>query len=234
MSKPRLDGKALVAAPSVAFVLTLLLVSCNPGGGPGGGSEEASAQTATLLVGGPGGGSSGRDVDPSVPDGTLVPIIRDLCPPDVRQWDEALAQGDFQAVVQDTEADTDADDPALRTQALLYHSLGRLYTSADPLEVLESLDTVRQSEGQITICGEKGPALLAEGSMFAHAAVGEFQAAEQELAEVAAIAPAAEDDLRGQLEDLQTVEETTTTAPAPSPTPTPAPTPVTPSPSESE
>jgi hypothetical protein len=50
---------------------------------------------------------------------------------------------------------------------------------------------------------------------------------------VAAIAPAAEDDLSGQLEDLETVDETTTTAPAPSPTPTPAPTPMTPSPSES-
>jgi hypothetical protein len=230
MSKARLHRTAPVAG--VALLLSLILASCNPGGGPGGGSEEASAQTATLLVGGPGGGSSGRDVDPSVPDGGLVPIFRDLCPRKVGPWDEALAQGDFQAVVQETEPEIDADDPALRTQALLYNSLGRLYTSADPLEVLESLDAVRQAETQITICGDKGGALLAEGSMFAHAALGEFQAAEQELAAVAAIAPAAGDDLRGQLEDLQTVDETTTTAPAPSPTPSPVPTP-TPSPSES-
>jgi hypothetical protein len=227
MSKARLRMKAHVAAPSVALLLSLLVASCNPGGGPGGGSEEASAQTATLLVGGPGGGSSGRDVQLSVPSDRL-PVSRPC-----RSWDELLGRGDFTAIVRETQSEIDAGDPARRTQALLYNSLGRLYTGTDPLEVLESFDAMRQNEGRTTICGVKGTALLAEGSMFAHAALGEFQAAEQELAAVAAIAPAAEDDLRGQLEDLETVDETTTTAPAPSPTPTPAPTPVTPSASES-
>jgi hypothetical protein len=214
------------------LLLSAMIGACSSGAGPGGGSEEASAGTATLLVGGPGGGSSGQDVDTQVPNGGLVPIFREFCPSNVRQWDEALAGGDFQEVVEQTESDTDAGDPALRTQALLYNSLGRLYTSTDPSVVLESLDTVRQNESQITVCGDKGAALLAEGSMFAHAALGDFQAAEQELAAVTAIAPSAGDDLRGQLENLQTVD-TTTTAPAPSPTPSPIPTPVTPSPTES-
>jgi hypothetical protein len=227
MSRALLPRTALGAAPRVALLLSLLLASCNPGGGPGGGSEEASAQTATLLVGGPGGGSSGRDVQLSVPDDRL-PVSRPC-----RTWDALLGRGDFTAVVQETASQINAGDPARRTQALLYNSLGRLYTGTDPSEVLESFDAVRQNESQISTCGVKGQALLAEGSMFAHAALGEFQAAEQQLAAVAAIAPAAEDDLRGQLEDLETVDETTTTAPAPSPTPTPAPTPVTPSPSES-
>jgi hypothetical protein len=229
MSKARLPRTAPVAAPSVALLLSVLLVSCNPGGGPGGGSEEASAQTATLLVGGPGGGSSGRNVERS----DQLPSLLKGCSPDVVKWDDALGRGDFTAVVQETQSKIDAGDPARRTQALLYNSLGRLYTSTDPLEVLESLDQVRQEENRLTICGLKGEALLAEGSMFAHAALGEFQAAEQELAAVAAIAPAAEDDLRGQLDDLQTGDDTTTTAPAPSPTPSPSPTPVTPTPSES-
>jgi hypothetical protein len=229
MSRALLPRTALGAAASVAFLLSLLLASCNPGGGPGGGSEEASAQTATLLVGGPGGSSSGRNVDLSVPnDAGRLPVI-DACQP----WDELLARGDFTAVIQETQSEIDADDPARRTQALLYNSLGRLYTRADPSEVLESLDQVPQEQDHAGGCGAKASALRAEGRMFALAALGEFQAAEQELATVAAIAPAAEDDLRGQLEDLQTVDETTTTAPAPSPTPTPAPTPVTPSPSES-
>jgi hypothetical protein len=229
MSRALLPRTAVGAAPSVALLLSLLLASCNPGGGPGGGSEEASAQTATLLVGGPGGGSSGRNVDLSVPnDAGRLPVI-DACQP----WDDLLSRGDFTAVIQETQSEIDADDPARRTQALLYNSLGRLYTRADPSEVLESLDAVRQNGSRTAVCGVKGKALLSEGSMFAHAALGEFQAAEQELAAVAAIAPAAEDDLSGQLEDLETVDETTTTAPAPSPTPTPAPTPVTPSPSES-
>ena len=230
MSRALLPGTAVGAAPSVAFLLSVLLVSCNPGGGPGGGSEEASAQTATLLVGGPGGGSSRRDVQLSVPGTVDLPTIGiGGC----RPWDELLRQGEFTAVVQETASQIDASDPARRTQAMLYNSLGRLYTGTDPSEVLESFDAVRQKESQISTCGVKGKALLAEGSMFAHAALGEFQAAEQQLAAVAAIAPAAEDDLRGQLEDLETVDETTTTAPAPSPTPTPAPTHVTPSPSES-
>jgi hypothetical protein len=209
--------------------MSLLLVSCNPGGGPGGGSEEASAQTATLLVGGPGGGSSRRDVQLSVPDADPdeLPTIA-ACQP----WDELLGRGDFTAVIQETQSEIDAGDPSRRTQALLYNSLGRLYTRADPSEVLESLDAVRQNESRIARCGVKGEALLAEGSMFALAALGEFEAAEQELTAVAAIAPAAGDDLRGQLEELETVDETTTTAPAPSPTPSPIPTP-TPSPSES-
>jgi hypothetical protein len=230
MSRALLPRTALGAAVSVALLLSLLLASCNPGGGPGGGSEEASAQTATLLVGGPGGGSSGRNVDLSIPNdaGRSLNVI-EACQP----WDELLSRGDFTAIIQETQSEIDAEDPARRTQALLYNSLGRLYTRADPSEVLESLDAVRQNESQTAFCGAKGKALLAEGSMFAHAALGEFQAAEQELAAVAAIAPAAEDDLSGQLEDLETVDETTTTAPAPSPTPTPAPTPVTPSPSES-
>jgi hypothetical protein len=227
MSRALLPRTALGAAPRVALWLGLLLASCNPGGGPGGGSEEASAQTATLLVGGPGGGSSGRDVQLSVPDDRL-PVSRPC-----RRWDDLLGRGDFTAVVQETQSEIDEGDPARRTQALLYNSLGRLYTGTDPLEVLESLNQVPQEQNQAGGCGTKGSALRAEGSMFAHAALGEFQAAEQELAAVAAIAPAAEDDLRGQLEDLQTGDETTTTAPAPSPTPSPAPTPVTPSPSES-
>jgi hypothetical protein len=226
MSTTRLHRTAPVA--SGALLLSLILASCNPGGGPSGGSEEASAQTATLLVGGPGGGSSGRDVQRT----TLLPSLIQGCSSDVVNWDEALGRGDFTAVIQETQSELDAGDPGRRTQALLYNSLGRLYTRTDPSEVLESLDEVRQNESRISSCGVKGEALLAEGSMFAHAALGEFQAAEQELAAVAAIAPAAGDDLRGQLEDLQTVDETTTTAPAPSPTPSPVPTP-TPSPSES-
>jgi hypothetical protein len=231
MLRARFHRKALLAAPSGAFLLSLLLVSCNPGGGPGGGSEEASAQTATLLVGGPGGGSAGRDVDTSVSDRvTLRGNIN--CLRDFREWDEALAQGEFQTVVRETEPKVDAGDPTLRTQALLYNSLGRLYSKADPLDVLESLSEARQNEREIIICGDKGSALAAEGIMFAHAALGNFQAAEQELAAVAAIAPAAGDELSGELEELQTAD-TTTTAPAPSPTPSPAPTPVTPSPSES-
>ena len=227
MSKARLHKMAQLAAPGVALLLSLLVASCNPGVGPGGGSEEASAQTATLLVGGPGGGSSGRDVDLSVPADRL-PVSRPC-----RGWDGLLGRGDFSAVVEETQSELDASDPSRSTQALLYNSLGRLYTRADPSEVLESLDTVRQNESQIAICGAKGEALLEEGSMFAHAALGDFQAAERDLAAVAAIAPTAGDDLRGELEEFQTVDETTTTAPVPSPTPSPIPTPVTPSPSES-
>jgi hypothetical protein len=230
MSRAPLPRTAFGAAPSVAFLVSLLLVSCNPGGGPSGGSEEASAQTATLLVGGPGGGSSRRDVQPSVPGTVDLPTIG-IGP--CRPWDELLRQGEFTAVVQETQSEIDAGDPARRAQALLYNSLGRLYTGTDPSEVLESLDQVPQKQEQAGRCGAKATALRAEGRMFALAALGEFQAAEQELAAVAALVPAAEDDLRGQLEDLQTGDETTTTAPAPSPTPTPAPTPVTPSPSES-
>jgi hypothetical protein len=214
------------------LLLSAMVGACTSGTGPGGGSEEASAGTATLLVGGPGGGSSGRNVDPSVPDGGLVPIFRELCPPNVGQWDKLLGRGDFTAVVQETESEIDAGDPALRTQALLYNSLGRLYTRTDPAVVLGSLGQVRQDEARLSVCGDKGPALLAEGSMFAQAALGDFQAAEQELAAVTAIAPSAEDDLRGQLQELETVD-TTTTVPAPSPTPSPIPTPVTPSPTES-
>jgi hypothetical protein len=229
MVKTKLGSKSWKAL--AILLLSAMIGACSPGAGPGGGSEEASGQTATLLVGGPGGGSSGRDVDRSVSDRVT---LRDNvnCRADFREWDEALAQGEFQAVVEETESEIDAGDPALRTQALLYNSLGRLYTSADPLEVLESLDAARQNERELIICGNKGPALLAEGSMFAHAALGDFQAAEQELAAVAAIAPTAGDDLRGELEELTTVD-TTTTAPAPSPTPSPSPTPVTPSPTES-
>jgi hypothetical protein len=212
------------------LLLSAMIGACNSGTGPGGGSEEASGATATLLVGGPGGGSSRENVDLSDPD--QLPTLLELCSSDVVEWDEAFNRGDFTAVVEQTRSDIDADDPAVRTQALLYNSLGRLYTRSDPSVVLESLDTVRQNESQITICGDKGKALLAEGSMFAHAALGDFASAEQDLAALTAIAPAAEDDLRGQLEDLQTVDETTT-VPAPSPTPSPSPTPVTPSPTES-
>jgi hypothetical protein len=185
--------------PLAILLLSAMMVACSSGTGRGGGSEEASAGTATLLVGGPGGGSSGRSVDPSVPDGGLVPIFREFCPPNVGQWDKLLGRGDFTAVVRQTESEIDARDPALRTQALLYNSLGRLYTRTDPLEVLGSLGQVRQDEARLSDCGDKGPALLAEGSMFAHAALGDFLAAEQELAAVTAIAPSAEDDLRGQL-----------------------------------
>jgi hypothetical protein len=168
-------------------------------------------------------------VDPSVPGTVDLPTIGiGVC----GQWDELLGRGDFTAVVQETESEIDAGDPSRRTQALLYNSLGRLYTRTDPAVVLESLDRVRQEENRLSDCGDKGKALLAEGRMFAHAALGDFQAAEQELAAVAAIAPNAGNDLRGQLEDLETVD-TTTTAPAPSPTPPPSPTQATPSPSES-
>jgi hypothetical protein len=227
MSRALLPRTAVGAAPSVALLLTLLLASCNPGGGPGGGSEEASAQTATLLVGGPGGGSSRRDVQLFVPNDTGR-SVNDPC----RPWDELLRRGEFTAVVQETQSEIDAGDPARRTQALLYNSLGRLYTGTDPSEVLESLDQVPQKQEQAGGCGAKATALRAEGRMFALAALGEFQAAEQELAAVAALVPAAGDELRGELEELEPVDETTTTAPAPSPTPSPVPTP-TPSPSES-
>ncbi|MGH2736909.1 MAG: hypothetical protein ACRDKZ_15115, partial [Actinomycetota bacterium] len=153
------------------ILLCALASACSSGGGPGGGSEQAGGSTAAILVGGPGGGSSSTEVDPAEPD--RLPSILPTCPDVVRTWDGNLHEGDFETVIEETAAAIEGD-PEIRTLALLYNSLGRLYSSEEPARVLADLDRAAGDGSGLLFCGPRGPVLHAEASMFANAALGDF------------------------------------------------------------
>ena len=212
---------------SVALIC-VVAVACSSGGGPGGGSEQGGGGgTAAILVGGPGGGSTTRDVETVEPD--RLPSIVPTCPGVVRTWDRHFQDGDFEAVIDETRTEIEGD-PETRALALLYNSLGRLYSSEEPAQVLVNLDRVALDRQGLSFCGTRGPVLHAEGSMFANAALGNFVEAQRELTAVAEIAPDAASDLQPQLDQLQDVVEDPSDpseSPTPetsSPTPTPSPT----------
>jgi hypothetical protein len=199
-----------------------LFVACSASGGPGGGSEEVSAGEGVLLVGGP-GGSNAQEIDPEVAD--RLPSSLQGCPATVRAWDRSLIEGNFEAVL--VETSVEPESPALRPMAQLYNSLGRLYSGGDPARALTDLDRLAADDAGLALCGNKGPALLSEGSMFASAALGDFARAERHLAAVAELAPGAESGLARQLDELQEVVESPTpeTSTPESPLPTESPTP---------
>ena len=210
------------------FVLICALAGAcgGEGGGPGGGSEQVSGGSAAILVGGPSGGSNTQEVDPAESD--KLPQILNICPERAAAWDRQLHEGDFESVIKETGPEIQGD-PETRTLALLYNSLGRLYSSEEPARVLAALDRVAQDDQGLRFCGNRGPALHAEGSMFANAALGNFIEARRELTVVGQIAPEAASELQAQLDQFQEVVESPsnlsesptqhTSTPTPSPTP---------------
>lgn len=209
------------------FVLVCAVVgACNGGGGgPGGGSEQVGGGSAAILIGGPGGGSSTLEVDPAESD--RIPSNSDTCPDRVVRWDRQLHEGDFTAVLEETGPEIEGTET--QTLALLYNSLGRLYSSEEPARVLADLDRVALDHQGLTFCGLRGPALHAEGSMFAHAALGNLVEARRELSVIGQIAPAATSELLVQLDRFQEVVESppnlseSPTEPSPVTTPSPIP-----------
>ena len=211
------------------IVLCALAGACGGGGGgPGGGSEQVGVGAAAIQVGGP-GGSSTRMVEPSAPD--LLPNIAPTCPGVVRNWDQRLHQRDFEDLVEQT-AGPSAGASRTQTLALLYNSLGRLYSRDPPATVLADLDRVAAARPSLGLCGARPPALLGEGQMFANAAIGNLEEARTSLALVEQLAPAAASHLQAELGELEEVVESSAT-PAPSPSEQASPAPTAP-PSEAE
>jgi hypothetical protein len=209
-----------------ALTFGAIAFACS-GVGPGGVDGRAAPDgdgTAIILVGGPGGVNETLRAVPY-----KLPIRpRGDCPAAVQEWEILLRASDFENLAERTEPELDTDNPVLQTHATLYNSAARLFSATDPATILADLSQVREHEDLLSICGSGGEGYLAQASMFAHAALGDFSAAEEDLSAVTVLVPEAEEELRRQLEAIRIArsEALETASPASPPaTPNDSPTP---------